>query len=137
MELFQQCWIRGEGIGYNLPPGDIGHSGPRYYVLVVKAAFQQAGTLFLALIMLLFGAIYGRTGYALLGEWSAISGALAACAVLFVICGAVMFACGLWLLLKKGGSARPLWIGGAATALCGFVLLAGVLAKVIPCAGPS
>ena len=89
------------------------------------------------MLMLLFGAIYGRTGYALIGEWSAISGALAACAVLFVICGAVMVASGLWLLVKKSGSARPLWIGGAATALCGIVILAGVLSNVIPCAGPS
>jgi hypothetical protein len=103
----------------------------------VKAAFQQAGTLFLAMLILLFGAMYCRAGYALLGEWSAISRALAACAVLFVVCGAVMVACGLWLLLKMGSSTRPLWLGGAATALCGIVILAGVLAKVIPCAGPS
>ncbi len=89
------------------------------------------------MLMLLFGAIYGRSGYALIGEWAAISPALAACAVLFVICGAVMVACGLWLLMKKSGSARPLWIGGAATALCGIVILAGVLSNVIPCAGPS
>jgi hypothetical protein len=89
------------------------------------------------MLMLLFGAIYGRGGYALLGEWSSISRALAACAVLFVVCGAVMVACGLWLLLKMGSSARPLWIGGAATALCGIVIVAGVLSNVIPCAGPS
>jgi hypothetical protein len=91
---------------------------------------------FLAVLMILFGAIHGRTGYALVGEWPAISGALATCAVVFVVCGVVMVACGVWLLAKMG-SARPLWIGGAATALCGFVILAGVLAKVIPCAGPS
>lgn len=93
--------------------------------------------MFLTALMLLFGAIYGRSGYALLGEWSAISRALAACAVLFVVCGVVMVACGVWLLVKKGDSARPLWIGGAATALCGIVILAGVLSNVIPCAGPS
>jgi hypothetical protein len=102
----------------------------------VKAASQHAGTLFLAVLMLLFGAVYGRTGYALIGEWSAISRALAACAVFFLVCGAVMVVCGVWLLVKTG-SAHPLWIGGAATALCGVVILAGVLAKVIPCAGPS
>ena len=89
------------------------------------------------MLMLLFGAIYGRGGYALLGEWSSISRALAACAVLFVVCGAVMVACSLWLLVKTSSSARPLWIGGAATALCGIVIVAGVLSNVIPCAGPS
>jgi hypothetical protein len=102
----------------------------------LRAALQNAGSVFLAALMILFGAIYGRTGYGLIGEWSAISGGLAACAVLFVVCGVVMVACGAWLLAKMG-SARPLWIGGAATASCGFVILAGVLAKVIPCAGPS
>jgi hypothetical protein len=118
-------------------PHNIGHSERRYDVVVVKAAFQNTGTLFLAVLMLLFGAIYGRGGYALIGEWSAISRALAACAVLFVVCGAVMVACGLWLLIRIGRDSRPLWIGGAATALCGIVILAGVLSHVIPCAGPS
>ena len=89
------------------------------------------------MLMLLFGAMYGRSGYALLGEWSAISRALAACAVLLVVCSAVMVASGIWLLVNKGSSARPLWIGGAATTLCGIVILAGVLSNVIPCAGPS
>jgi hypothetical protein len=106
-------------------------------LIVVKAAVQHAGTLFLAMLMLLFGAIYGRSGYALLGEWSAISRALAACAVLLVVCSAVMVACGILLLVKKSSSAQPLWIGGAATTLCGIVILAGVLSNVIPCAGPS
>ena len=104
----------------------------------MKTTFQHPGTLALAVLMLLFGAIYGRGGLALLGEWAAISPVLAACAVLFLFCGAVMVGCGLWLLVRRGGGFyRPLWIGGSATALCGLVILAGVLSKVIPCAGPS
>jgi len=102
----------------------------------MKATSQRAGTLALALLMLLFGAMYARTGYSMLGEWAAISRALALCAVLFVTCGAVMAGCGVWLLVRTE-NARPLWIGGTATALCGFVILAGVLSNVIPCAGPS
>ena len=83
----------------------------------MKAAFQHAGTLFLAVLMLLFGAIYGRGGYLLIGEWLAISRALAACAVLFVVCGAVMVACGLWLLLKNRArfSSAMDWRGGHRT----------------------
>jgi hypothetical protein len=69
--------------------------------------------------------------------WSSISAAYAAFGVLWIVAGPVMLACGLWALGTLGRSRIPLWIGGAATALSGGSLIAGVLSYVVPCSGPS
>ncbi len=103
----------------------------------MKAVLSRLGAGMLALFMLFFGAIYGFGGRDLLREWSAISLALRGCAVLLLLCGIAMVACAVWLLATLGRNARPLWIGGVMTTLCGGVLLAGVLANVIPCTSPT
>jgi hypothetical protein len=87
--------------------------------------------------MLIFGAIHALGAFGGLSEWSSMSRALDACLVLLFVGGIGMFVSGAWLLVRFGRAHRPLMLGGFAAALCGFVVIAGVLAKVIPCAGPT
>lgn len=88
-------------------------------------------------LMLVFGLLYGVESLPLLLQWSAVSAALALCAVLFLVCGIVMLACGLWCLMNLASDPRPFRVGGSATVICGMVVVIGVLAKAIPCSGPT
>jgi hypothetical protein len=57
--------------------------------------------------------------------------------VAWLITGAAMLAGGVWMLGPLDRRRLALWIAGAASAATAVILIAGVLAYVIPCSGPS
>ena len=87
--------------------------------------------------MILFGFVFSRGGYRIIGEWRSVGAALAGCGVLWILAGLAMFGAGWWVLGSLGRHRMPLGVGGAAAVVAGSVLVAGVLAHVIPCSGPS
>ena len=91
----------------------------------------------ITIVMLFVGALTLYLGYQFLREWSALQPALAVVAGIWALSGLVAFAAGCRLLLRRNSPTLPLGIGGAATILSGATLLAGVLARVVPCAGPT
>jgi hypothetical protein len=103
----------------------------------MKSRVQRAIALLLAALLLFVGGIYALGGSSELREWAAMSQGLIACMVLLAVCGLTMISAGVWLVATLGRDRRALWMGGGASVLCGVVVLAGVLSKVIPCSGPS
>ncbi len=98
---------------------------------------KRIGNVVLALLVLLFGALYGMLALLGLEEWPAISGSFAVCLVLISLFTLTMVVCGLWVLVTLGKAVRPLLFAGIGTAGTGFVIAAGTLAKMIPCGGPD
>lgn len=87
--------------------------------------------------MLLFSFVLGQAGYRILGLWPSISILYAACAAVWLLAAPILAVCGLWNLVALGRNRIPLRLGGGAAVAAGFVLVAGVLTYVIPCAGPD
>jgi hypothetical protein len=87
--------------------------------------------------MLFFGILVSRGGYGTIRGWRFIGAAYAACGVLWMLSGPAMLVAGLWVLATLGQHRIALWMGGAAAAVAGAVLVAGVLTHVVPCSGPS
>lgn len=98
---------------------------------------KRIGNIVLGVLVLFFGAVYGLGAVTTLDEWSAISRAYAAYMLVMAICALMAVICGLWLLATRGKDARPLRFGAFGMAGCGVVIIAGVLAKEIPCGGPT
>ena len=90
-----------------------------------------------ALMLVLFGILICVGARQVLGQWMQISVAYSAIGVLWGVAGPAMVVAGVWALSSLGRRPVPLWIGGAAAALAGGSLVAGVLTYVIPCSGPS
>ncbi len=103
----------------------------------VQNAKRAVAVLFLAAVMVFFGWVMAGAGYGVVGRWSSIGAAYAACGVLWIMAGPAMIVAGLWLLGSLGRSRTPLLIGGAAAVLAGAVLVVGVLTYVVPCSGPD
>ncbi len=103
----------------------------------MESKVQRAIALLVAALLLFFGGSHALGGSSELREWTAMSHSLIACMVLLAVCGLAMISAGVWLVLTLGRDRRALWMGGGASVLCGGVVLAGVLSKVIPCSGPS
>jgi uncharacterized membrane-anchored protein len=103
----------------------------------MKAEVKRAIALLLAFLLLFFGGVYALGASTSLRELAAMSRGLITCMALLVVCGLAMLSAGIWLVVTLGRNLRALWLGGSASALCGVVVLTGVLSKVIPCAGPS
>lgn len=103
-----------------------------------SAAHNPAShTLRIAIAMLFVGPLILFLACQFVREWSALQPALAAGASLWVLTGLLTSGAGGWLLLRRSSPGLPLRVGGAATILAGATLLAGVLARVVPCAGPT
>jgi hypothetical protein len=102
---------------------------------------QKARRIILMLLVaagtIVFGFVVFQAGYDTLHEWRAIGAALAACGVLWVLSGPAMLVGGSWVLASLARRPTPLWLAGTASVVAGGVLVAGVLARVIPCSGPS
>ncbi len=88
-------------------------------------------------LLFIFGALYSRAALFELSGWSSMNRSLVACIVLVGLAGAVMALSSLWLIVRLVRDLRALCIGSVASVVCGFVLTAGTLAKIIPCSGPS
>jgi hypothetical protein len=88
-------------------------------------------------VMILFGLFISSVAYSIIGQWHSVSPAYAACAVAWIVAGPAMFVAGWWVLGSGGRQRIPLQVGGLAAVVAGVALVAGVLAHVVPCSGPS
>jgi hypothetical protein len=70
-------------------------------------------------------------------EWPALTVALRATVLLWLITGPMVLVCGVWSLVSLGRHRMPQWIGAAAIIPAGAVMIVGVLTHFIPCAGPT
>lgn len=95
------------------------------------------GTMLLALLMLLFGALMFLFGYFDLREWRSERAPLIACGAVWIVAGPVVVASALWLFGTLGRSSLALRMGGMATLASGTVLAASAVAGVLPCSGPA
>jgi hypothetical protein len=102
-----------------------------------QKALRIAVALLVAAGMICFGFVVSLAGYHFIREWRYVGAALAGCGVLWILAGPAMFVAGWWVLGSLGRHRIPLWVGGTAAVVAGSVLVAGVLAHVIPCSGPS
>jgi hypothetical protein len=98
---------------------------------------ESSGRIPLACALLVFGMVSALGGYDFLREWSALRAGLAACALLLLLAGIVMLACGAVALGFRAWRRGAFRLGGAATCISGAVLVTGVLTHTIPCAGPN
>jgi TRAP-type C4-dicarboxylate transport system permease small subunit len=103
----------------------------------MKQTWRKVMVFLAALLMILFGLIASIGGYSVVHQWHFISAAYAACGVAWVLAGLVIFVAGWELLASRGRRQIALWMGGTAIVVAGAVQVAGVLAHLIPCSGPS
>lgn len=108
-----------------------------YRKLTAVSLPKRVAALLFTLLLLVFGVLYALGGAVALREWSAMPHTLVVCIVLIVVSGCVMVMSGLWLIVRLFRDLRPMWIGGAAMAVCGVVLAGGAATKLIPCSGPD
>jgi len=102
-----------------------------------QKAVRITVALLVAAGMLFFGYAVSTGGYRIIREWRSVGAALAGCGVLWMLAGPALFVAGCWVLASVGRNRIPLWMGGTAAVVAGSVLVAGVLAHVVPCSGPS
>lgn len=102
-----------------------------------QKALRIAVALLVAAGLIFFGFEVSAGGYRIIGQWRSVTAALAGCGVLWILAGPAMFVAGWWVLASLGRHRIPLWMGGTAAVVAGSLLLAGVLAHVVPCSGPS
>jgi membrane protease YdiL (CAAX protease family) len=103
----------------------------------MKKAWRMVLAFLTALVTIFFGLLASTVGYSVIREWHSIRLAYAAFGVSWILAGPLMFVAGWWVLGSVGRKPTPLFVGGTASCIAGAVLIAGVLAHVIPCSGPG
>jgi hypothetical protein len=97
---------------------------------------RSVGRVLLAL-PLLYGLVPVLVGYLVLRDWAYESAPLVAFGALFLLGGAAMVSSALCLLVTRGRSRRPLWIGGSLSLLSAGIFAWATLTDVLPCSGPA